>query len=165
MDKKRMIRSIPALLWMSVIYWLSDRPALESTVQSEEITLRILKAASMITGYNDMEVTERTMQIEPYIRETAHFLEYAVLGFLVLVAVRAFVTANGKISLISILICLTYALTDEVHQLFIPGRTFQLIDIILDTAGAAVVIAVFFVINSRPEQSLSETSREGEGLR
>lgn len=148
MNKKKILRTIPALIWMYLIYWLSDRPALESTAQSEDLTFIILKAASTFTGFSDAEVMDRTMLIEPCLRETAHFAEYAVLGLLVLIAVGAYMKSDGKRAMISFLICFIYALTDEVHQLYIPGRTFQLIDIILDTAGAALVMIVFLAVKS-----------------
>lgn len=44
------------------------------------------------------------------------------------------------------LIAALYAASDEIHQLFVPGRSGQLSDVILDSAGALAGVAAFAVI-------------------
>lgn len=39
---------------------------------------------------------------------------------------------------LTILICILYAISDEVYQLFVPGRGGQVSDVILDIVGAIV---------------------------
>lgn len=39
-----------------------------------------------------------------------------------------------------------YAITDEIHQLFVPGRAFQLIDILVDSAGALIGVIASLII-------------------
>ncbi len=68
-----------------------------------------------------------------------HFLEYFPFGFLVL---RAFVKGSNmafgrEALLMSIFVIMLYSLSDETHQLFVPGRQFDLIDMFFDTAGAS----------------------------
>jgi len=68
----------------------------------------------------------------------AHFLEYFPFGFLVL---RAFVKSlhipfGREALLMSIFVIMLYSLSDETHQLFVPGRQFDLIDMFFDTVGA-----------------------------
>ena len=43
-------------------------------------------------------------------------------------------------------IAAAYAATDEFHQLFVPGRSGQLSDVILDSAGALAGVAAFTVL-------------------
>lgn len=71
--------------------------------------------------------------------KTEHFLAYAGLG---LVAVRA--TAGGAVAAVSLraaasawALATAYGLTDEFHQRFVPGRTFDLLDWRADAVGAA----------------------------
>jgi len=43
-------------------------------------------------------------------------------------------------------ICFIYACTDEIHQYFVPGRAFELVDIGLDTLGSVIAAAVLLII-------------------
>mgnify|MGYP003309055667 FL=1 len=47
--------------------------------------------------------------------------------------------------LYSIIICFIYACTDEIHQLYVVGRTGQFIDVLIDTIGALLGCLVFYI--------------------
>lgn len=67
------------------------------------------------------------------LRKLGHFAEYAVLGFLLLRALeREIVTVVAGVG---------YALTDELHQHFVPGRQAATRDVVIDAAG--VVLGLF----------------------
>jgi VanZ family protein len=42
--------------------------------------------------------------------------------------------------------CVLYAVSDEVHQLFVPGRGAQVTDVLIDNAGAFVGIGIYEVL-------------------
>ena len=76
-------------------------------------------------------------QLFPGADKLLHFLEYFPFGFLVL---RAFVKGSNvafgrEALLMSIFVIMLYSLSDETHQLFVPGRQFDLIDMFFDTIG------------------------------
>lgn len=52
-----------------------------------------------------------------------------------------------KACLLSVLICAVYAAGDELHQWFVPGRQASVIDILVDTAGAAAGILIYMIIS------------------
>lgn len=72
---------------------------------------------------------------EPYIRKLAHFSEYGMGGALVLSLFSTFRLNEIRQILFSTCIGIIYASTDEIHQLFVPGRTGKLIDVIIDSLG------------------------------
>jgi VanZ family protein len=75
-----------------------------------------------------------------------HFLEYAILAALTLRALSRSVDppeARRRAFTMALAITLAYALSDEIHQLFVPGRAFQLFDLAVDTAGALVGLTLF----------------------
>lgn len=78
------------------------------------------------------------------IRTAAHFCEYAGLGFSVVNFLYAF--RNAVSPVLSIVIAWGYALTDEIHQIFVPGRAFQLIDLTVNFFGILLGIGVFALI-------------------
>lgn len=88
------------------------------------------------------------------VRKAAHATEYAVLGMLLAGAAYQKKMPARRLMLLSWGIGTGYAATDEIHQLFVPGRSGQLSDVLLDScgvmAGAAVaVVAIYFFWNFR----------------
>ena len=145
------------ILWMVLIFAFSARPAEISSEDSRSIGLLI--GELFIPGFEEQsaEAQDRFAEKVDYpIRKAAHASEYAVLGLLTAGAYMAGGAAdagNGsdkkktnirnskKRTSISGGI-LMYAATDEMHQLFVPGRSGQVSDVLLDSAGAMAGLAV-----------------------
>ena len=47
----------------------------------------------------------------------------------------------------ALLICVLYAVSDEVHQIFVPGRGAEVKDVLIDSAGASVGVLMYLVIS------------------
>ena len=106
---------LPVLLWCAVIYCLSSVPSLKSDLPN---------------------------QWDFVMRKIAHITEYAVLTFLFFRASSKNLNYQKAISY-STLFSITYALTDEYHQLFVFGRGGNLGDVFIDSLG--VFLAVFLI--------------------
>ena len=124
---------------MAVIFWFSARDADVSTEDS--FRAGRIAAELVVPGFRDMTAGEQQAVLESLdhpVRKTAHFLEYAVLGVLLaggflqpecgrdrirLQGFRAWASGTG------------YAVSDEFHQLFVPGRACMPADVLLDSAG------------------------------
>jgi VanZ family protein len=96
----------PVILWAAVIFVLSSIPDLGTGLGTWDTVLRKL----------------------------AHPAEYAILGGLILRAVRSAPAA--------VLLASAYAATDEVHQTFVTGRHGSPLDWLIDTAGAVLGVAL-----------------------
>lgn len=79
------------------------------------------------------------------IRKLAHFIEYFILGILVI----NFITRYDKKIIIAILLCIIYATSDEIHQIFVPGRSCQIIDIMIDSLGSIMGIYLYKLITKK----------------
>ena len=83
------------------------------------------------------------------IRTFAHFSEYGVLGFLMYNVIYSFKIKLAP--LISTALSLLYAISDEIHQYFVPERACQLSDLAVDFCGillgTALMILLFRLIN------------------
>ena len=79
------------------------------------------------------------------IRKSAHFIAYLVLGFLVSHAMKSEVHP-AKWGGASLLLCAAYAISDEFHQLFVPGRGPMLKDVLIDGLGAAIGIILYISV-------------------
>ena len=75
------------------------------------------------------------------IRKIAHLTEYTILGFLIENTIKNY----NKKTYISLIICLLYAITDELHQSLVPGRSPQITDIIIDTFGSLLGIIIYTI--------------------
>ena len=74
-----------------------------------------------------------------------HFFEYAVLAVLLSRAFKGTVpgVVRGRRFYLVFVFSLLYALSDEAHQFFVPGRTASLYDIAVDALGALAGSALY----------------------
>lgn len=81
------------------------------------------------------------------IRKTAHFSIYAALGFFSYLSVITYKKISFNFRTVSsCLFCLLYAVSDEIHQYFVPGRSCEIRDICIDFCGSLVIISVLTLI-------------------
>lgn len=136
--KIKIYRLLSVLLLIAVmvtIFLLSHQNGNESSQTSGFIT----KLFSLIFSNSVPEALVRTF---------GHFSEFCALGFLMLNCIYAF---KGRLlPVYSILFSFGYALTDEIHQIFVDGRAFQISDLLVDLAGiltgTALISLIIFII-------------------
>lgn len=149
-DYKRIIIPAFTVLWMAVIFWFSSAPAKESTHMS--LSAGRMAARIFVPAFDEWAPEKQDAfaeKIDYPVRKTAHAGEYAVLGVWMYGTVNSFsgrkrvcrgVTAWAAASV--------YAATDEFHQLFVPGRSGQISDVLLDSTGVAAGILLCMVAAS-----------------
>lgn len=125
---KKNISLILLILWMIFIFVMSSFNANESSNQSGIIVNFI----SSIFNISD------TKLLSLIIRKGAHFTEYFILGILSI----NYVIKYKKNIIYSYLICILYAISDEIHQIFVSGRSCQITDIFIDSVGAIIGITL-----------------------
>ena len=147
MVKKR----IPALVswtlviaWMTVIFLFSAQPAHESDGLSKSVILFIIGLAKRVMPLADLAMYIATLN--HFIRKVAHFTVYLVLGILTVNSLKASGVPIFKAIMWALVICIAYAATDEIHQMFVPGRGAQVKDVLIDSVGAVVGICVYYGI-------------------
>ena len=125
-----------------MIFILSNQPADESTRLSDGLIEKTIGNIYKLTHKNCTEekLTEIKRKNAHIVRKTAHFTIYLILGLLVTTLLKEYNLNNRKIIIYSILICMIYAISDEIHQTFVIGRSGELKDIIIDTCGSTVGI-------------------------
>lgn len=85
--------------------------------------------------------------IHRYLRKYAHFFIYLILGSVIKNALWVSGKEGWKAALLAIFLSFLYAVFDEIHQIFVPGRMFLVTDILIDTAGAAVGVTIYSLFN------------------
>ncbi len=132
---QRVIFSLLSALIMAAVFCLSCENADESSETSGHITEFVLRF--LIKGY-DGYTPEKQAEIHGIVshivRKCAHFSAYTALGFCTSCAVgKRKLFSVG--SLIAWGICILYACSDELHQSFVPGRSCELRDVLIDSSG------------------------------
>lgn len=69
------------------------------------------------------------------IKKTAHLVEYFVLAVLVYRALFKAGVTRKKSIIITLVFCVLYAMSDEWHQSFTPGREPRIRDVVIDSVG------------------------------
>ncbi len=129
---KNKISLLLVILWMIFIFVMSSFDATSSSNQSNFI----VDIITSIINIKDIGL------LSLIIRKLAHFIEYFILGILVI----NFITRYDKKIIIAILLCIIYATSDEIHQIFVPGRSCQIIDIMIDSLGSIMGIYLYKLI-------------------
>lgn len=127
---------------MALIFYMSQQNGADSSDVSNDILLKIADICRMFFGSSfkpdDLEWFMTNLMLP--LRKSAHFLEYLILGILSFVCAEDFKLSNGKRMAVCFVFCVLYALTDEFHQTFIPGRSGNLTDVMIDSMGSLLGI-------------------------
>ncbi len=142
---KKAIKLILIILWITMIFCFSSQKGTSSSNLSNGL---IYKVTSYITG-NKVSNKEKVILSNKYskfVRKMAHFSVYLILGILVISFISEFNIKRRY--LLAVILCVLYALTDELHQYFVPGRSCELLDILLDSTSSFLGVLFYkFIIS------------------
>ena len=142
--KPLLSRCLPLLLSMMLIFAVSmnhnpyrDLPtALNQFVQSVGDLIGLA-----LVGHS---IDEQELLGQP-----GHVLEFALLG---VTAARALIWKRKPsigFFLLTFAACGLYALSDEIHQIFVPGRAFEIRDLVLDSVGILIGLFLYWLVRRR----------------
>ena len=149
---KKYLKLLILIAWMSLIFFFSAQPQLESEETSNLVAELIYRIYALImAGSAHLGQSEfMALYIQP-IRKLAHFSEFMILGILVYINVLEY--RKDKLFTASLVISILYAMSDEFHQLFVENRYCSIKDILIDSAGAILGITICHLINKRWKKS------------
>ena len=146
--------AVTVLLWAAVfacmvtIFMFSAENAEESIETSDGIVDVVVEKVTE-NAKDDMspeEYDSLRMKISTIVRKCAHYSIYLVLGVLTALAFGRHTVSGTKRFALSQLWCSLYAVSDEIHQIFVPGRAGRVLDVLIDSAGALCGIALVALI-------------------
>lgn len=142
----KLLISLLLIFQMLFIFTMSSFGSDSSNAQSGQI-IQVLRQVfpSLSSRTSGLDASVLTF----IVRKTAHFTEYAILGVLFHLFYRQILPQKNGLQLfiLAILSSFLYACTDETHQLFVPGRSGQFTDVLVDTLGASFGCAVLSFSN------------------
>ena len=127
-----------AIAWMAVIFFFSARSGPESSMDIAWVGMLILRLVRPgFSGLPEAEQLAMAEGISFIVRKCAHATEYAILAGLYWHALKGSLsTSLRRITAMAWGFTVLYAITDEIHQTFVPGRSCELRDVCIDAAGA-----------------------------
>lgn len=145
MKKLRIMSGVLALFWMCVIFSFSAQKREESSAVSIGFSYRVVSSTTHLFHLNldEERMREIANSIEHTVRKAAHMTEYAILSILIYVWLGLWQQPWWKKSLEAFCIAIPYAASDELHQLFVPGRAGKMGDVLIDSAGAVLGLFLF----------------------
>ena len=143
---KKTIFAVLLVLWMGFIFSMSSENAEKSSNTSGQ-TIRVVLSTVPEFEKQPEEVKVNIIEeLQFIVRKSAHFIGYMILGILASGLILQYENINKKYPL-AFLICVIYAISDEIHQLFVPGRSGQVRDVLIDSAGSflGIILVMAFV--------------------
>lgn len=135
----------PPVLVMALLFLSSSHPSQERPDD-----------APWLYFFGLMPIFEGVLEL--FIKKGVHFIAYGVLGLLFMRALVAGGMTPRRAGYLAIVLATVYAMTDELHQAFVPGRSASGLDVGLDFAGAAI----FTLLARRYHYRRREEAHQGE---
>jgi VanZ family protein len=143
---KKILSLILLIIWIIIIFLLSNQSGSVSTNESDIIVNSI---------NNILNINEHLLVI--IVRKLAHIIEYFILYLL---TYNCFKEYGIKYKYASIIFCIFCGLIDEVHQLFINGRSGQIIDVFVDLIGIIIGYIIIEVIYGKKKEIKENSSSQ-----
>lgn len=144
-----MYRWVLVVIWMVIIFLLSHESADGSQVRSD----------TLVDWLQAIGFGGSAGILSSIIRKSAHAATYAILGGLIIWALTARRQVTAGLVACSIALASIYAISDEVHQAFVPGRSGEVRDVLLDTAGATAGVGITGLAIVRRQNRFTTSSK------
>ncbi|MGD1995810.1 MAG: VanZ family protein [Anaerolineae bacterium] len=113
---RRLVRHwAPPLAWMGLIFFLSAQPDLPHAPGP---------------------------WLDMLIKKLGHALAFGILSWLYLRALGGNGLGSDRLRVLSLILTLLYAVSDEIHQAFVPGRHSSIADVLVDGVGATLAMGL-----------------------
>jgi VanZ family protein len=139
---KKIIKVLLILIVMVTIFMFSNDDSEVSTRKSDRL---IIKVSEFVLN-RELSNKEKSEYLDRYfviVRKTAHFTLYFLLGLTFVSFLKEFDLTNKKLILYTVIFVFLYACSDECHQLFISGRSGEILDVLIDTLGGVTSSIIY----------------------
>ena len=151
---RRKIFLVLSILWMCVIFYMSNQPATISSNHSGNV-INIISSIPFIGSLMDYLMSINIGEF--VVRKGAHMFSYCLLAILLFMSV--YEKDIKKAIIIAFLGTFLYACSDEFHQLFITGRSGEFRDVMIDTIGGFIGSTILYLYHRIKNNYKKEINR------
>lgn len=157
MNKNRMKMLLKTLIWLPVIgmafviFGFSKQDGEQSGGLSEKAAEVLIDIGQQLhlVEISQEQRAQAVEQLQLPIRKGAHMSEYALLGIQVYIALAVDGLRWQTAGWMAFAGTVLFACTDEIHQLFVPGRSGRVSDVLIDAAGCMIGLFLCMVLDKR----------------
>ena len=149
MKKVKIIISwLAVVIIMCVVFVFSSQPAVESNETSGGFIEFLYNIYAKIFGLPAAAVSSaRIAELQFLFRKGAHFSIYLILGlFFCNAYFQSGIVKHLPLGVLSAVSSFLYSASDEFHQTFVPGRSGELSDVLIDSTGAIIGVLIYLLI-------------------
>lgn len=150
--RKININRMLLLILILIIFITIFRFSSENSTKSEDTSGKVVKAVIEINPknkeLNEIEKKRLAEKVVKPIRKLAHFTIYMLLGIAVMNYMNTYKMNNKKRIILTIIVGILYATSDEIHQFFVPGRSAEVRDVCIDTLGVICGVIIATVVKN-----------------
>ena len=144
---------------MILIFLFSTEPAERSDRTSGHLSMTVITMLHPdYESYTAEQKETLYADVQHYVRKTAHFTEYLILGVLIRLCLESWFGTRRLLNPLSWAAGTVYACTDELHQLIIDGRSGQISDVLLDSCGVLIGVLLTMLIRRNCERRRKQNS-------
>lgn len=163
LGKKTLLRCVNLLLLVVWAVFIFLNSADDSTASSKKSDIIADYAIHTIfPNYESISSEEKEAirsSVVYVVRKGAHVTEYAVLGVLMSTLLSQYAEKRKIWYPASLISCIAYASTDEIHQLFVPGRSGQIRDVMIDSIGIVIGCSTVLLIKTLVKRKNKDKSK------
>ncbi len=162
MNIRKILSTVLVVLWMLTIFYFSHQQGTGSSSTSKKVSMAIVNIIDIKNEMLEEQKEEIVRIIEPIIRKVAHYTLYMLGGLLIINNINAYISEDRRMVIYSSVIGVIYAISDELHQLLVNGRSGKVQDVIIDSIGIFTGIVIYLLIKKIIERIVDRKKIQGK---
>ncbi|WHY85581.1 VanZ family protein [Neobacillus novalis] len=150
MAKSKRFWVFALIIWMAVIFFFTQLPYFTGESTSKALFKLFAVQHDTTHSANGGSVLIKVVNI--ILRKASHLTAFGIIAILLFQVFRNFRYPY----FLSWFLTFLYAITDEWHQSFVPGRTASFQDVLIDCLGAFIALLIAHSYTSRKRKTLQK---------
>ena len=155
----KLLAWVPPIIIAISIFGFSSQNSEQSSGLSGKAATAIIHLAgnSHIVNVNAENEAQFIENLQYPIRKCAHMSEYMIFTLSVVMALYVWNVRNKLLYIIAFAVAVIFASTDEFHQLFVPGRSGRVVDVLIDSIGSSIGLLIVWGVRSKKRKLIAKT--------
>ena len=118
-----------------------------SNSKSKDLIRKSIVVVDKVLNKNmsDKEIDRLVIKLNYPFRKICHFSEYFILSLFLLLSLRLGNISIYKSVIITFCFCIIFSISDEIHQMFIDGRSPLILDCLIDLLGSSLLLLIYYL--------------------